>query len=69
MECLTERELGSGITLQLENREIYVSRIVEKSGIINILKLRRGYRQQPKQNGVTIQYFINRKTYIKDLVG
>ena len=29
-----------GMTLQLGNREIYVKRVVEKSGIINILKLR-----------------------------
>ena len=68
MECLTERELGFGITLQLENQNHYVIRTAATSGITNILKQHNGYHQKPKQTGETIQKYINRKTYIKDLV-
>ena len=67
MECLTERELGFGITLQLGNLENYVKRIVATSEIINILKLHNGYHQALRKNGVTIQQYISRKIYIKYL--
>ena len=55
MECLTENALGSGITLQLGNLEIYVKRIVATSGIINMLKQHNGYHRAPRKNGETIQ--------------
>ena len=65
MECLTERELGFGIALQLGNLEIYVKRIVATSGIINILKLHNVCQVETMKNGETIQQYINRTTYIK----
>ena len=54
-ECLTERELGFGITLQLGNLEIYVKRIVATPGIIHILKLRRDCQMETSKKGETIQ--------------
>ena len=55
MDLIIERGLGYGITLQLGNLEIYVERIVEKSGIIDILKLHNGFHRAPWKNGETIQ--------------
>ena len=67
MDLIIERGLGSGITLQLGNLEIYVKRIVATSGIINILKLRNVCQVETRNNGETIQQYISRKTYTKYL--
>ena len=51
MDLITAKELGSGLTLQLGNRDHYVIEIVEKSGIINILKQRNACHKKPKPTG------------------
>ena len=51
MDLITENALDFGITIRIGTLEIYVIEIVEKSGILNILKLRNDCHQKLKQNG------------------
>ena len=67
MDLITENALGYGIPLQLGNLKIYVKRIVATSGIINILKLRRGCHKKAKPTGGKTPSFIHRVIYIEHL--
>ena len=54
MDLITENELDFGITLRIGTVQIYVIEIVEKSGIINILKPRNVCQMETRKIGARI---------------